>query len=43
MIWSIQWQYSVDAALLVFASELYDPNDYIREYSAFLNAVRAAG
>jgi UDP-2-acetamido-3-amino-2,3-dideoxy-glucuronate N-acetyltransferase len=42
MIWGRQWQYSADAALLVFASELYDPNDYIREYSAFLNAVRAA-
>jgi UDP-2-acetamido-3-amino-2,3-dideoxy-glucuronate N-acetyltransferase len=43
MIWGRQWQYSADAALLVFASELYDPNDYIREYSAFLNALRAAG
>jgi hypothetical protein len=43
MIWSRQFQYSADAALLVFASELYDPDDYIREYSAFLNAVRLAG
>ena len=43
MIWGRQWQYSADAALLVFASELYDPNDYIREYDAFLNALRAAG
>ncbi len=43
MIWGRQWQYSDDAALLVFASEVYDPNDYIREYSAFLTAVRAAG
>jgi len=32
----------VDAALLVFASELYDPDDYIREYDAFLSALRAA-
>jgi UDP-2-acetamido-3-amino-2,3-dideoxy-glucuronate N-acetyltransferase len=39
MIWSRQWQYSADATLLVFASELYDPDDYIREYSAFLSAV----
>jgi hypothetical protein len=41
MIWGIQWQYSADAALLVFASELYDPSDYIRDYSAFLEAARA--
>jgi UDP-2-acetamido-3-amino-2,3-dideoxy-glucuronate N-acetyltransferase len=43
MVWGRQWQYSADAALLVFASELYDPNDYIREYDAFLKVVRAAG
>jgi hypothetical protein len=42
MIWGRQWQYSVDAALLVFASEPYDPGDYIREYGAFLSALRAA-
>lgn len=40
MIWGRQWQYSSDAALLVFASELYDPSDYIREYNGFLDAVR---
>ncbi len=43
MIWGRQWQYSADAALLVFASELYDPDDYIREYSAFLTAAGVAG
>ena len=43
MVWGRQWQYSADAALLVFASELYDPSDYIREYDAFLNAVRTGG
>jgi UDP-2-acetamido-3-amino-2,3-dideoxy-glucuronate N-acetyltransferase len=42
MIWGRQWQYSADAALLVFASERYDPDDYIREYGAFLSALRAA-
>ena len=42
MIWGRQWQYSADAALLVFASELYDPDDYIREYDAFLSALRVA-
>lgn len=39
MIWTTQRQYSADAALLVFASELYDPGDYIREYGAFLKAL----
>ena len=43
MIWGTQWKYSADAALLVFASEHYDPDDYIREYSAFLKALGAAG
>ena len=41
MIWGRQWQYSADAALLVFASEAYDPADYIREYDAFLKAIRS--
>jgi hypothetical protein len=41
MIWGKQWQYSADAALLVFASEPYDPSDYIREYEAFVKAARA--
>ncbi len=40
MIWSRQRQYSADAALLVFASEAYDPADYIRQYDEFLTAVR---
>lgn len=40
MIWGRQWQYSADAALLVYASERYDPADYIRDYDAFLSAVR---
>ncbi len=40
MIWGRQWQYSADAALLVFASERYDPADYIREYDAFITMVR---
>jgi hypothetical protein len=40
IVWGRQWQYSADAALLVFASELYDPADYIREYDAFIKLVR---
>jgi UDP-2-acetamido-3-amino-2,3-dideoxy-glucuronate N-acetyltransferase len=40
MVWGRQWQYSADAVLLVFASELYDPADYIREYDVFIKTVR---
>lgn len=35
MIWGTQYDYSLDGALLVFASEYYDPNDYIRNYTEF--------
>jgi acetyltransferase-like isoleucine patch superfamily enzyme/dTDP-4-dehydrorhamnose 3,5-epimerase-like enzyme len=41
MVWGIQYQHSADALLLVFASEYYDPADYIRDYGAFLDAVKA--
>jgi len=36
MVWGIQYRYSADAVLLVFASHAYDPNDYIRDYDEFL-------
>lgn len=39
MIWGTQYQYSNDAVLVVFASHLYDPADYIREHDEFLKAV----
>lgn len=35
MIWGIQYKYSEDAVLLVFASHYYDNADYIRDYSQF--------
>jgi len=35
MTWGVQYKYSVDAVLLVFASESYDPSDYIRDYDEF--------
>lgn len=35
MIWGIQYKYSADAVLLVFASHYYDGNDYIRNYTEF--------
>ena len=36
MVWGIQYRYSADAVLLVFASEPYDAADYIRSYDEFL-------
>lgn len=41
LIWSVQYNYSRDAVLLVFASEKYKPNDYIRNYSDFLKIKKA--
>ena len=32
MTWGIQYRYSKNAVLAVFASHSYDPNDYIRDY-----------
>jgi len=40
MVWAIQYRYSPDAILLVFASDHYDPADYVRDYSKFLDLVR---
>jgi UDP-2-acetamido-3-amino-2,3-dideoxy-glucuronate N-acetyltransferase len=42
MTWASQYRYSSDAVLLVLASEYYDPGDYIRDYSEFLDAVAKA-
>jgi acetyltransferase-like isoleucine patch superfamily enzyme len=39
LTWGIQYRYSKEAVLLVFASAPYDANEYIREYSEFLKAV----
>lgn len=36
LTWGIQYKYSSDAVLLVFASHAYDEKDYIRNYSEFL-------
>jgi UDP-2-acetamido-3-amino-2,3-dideoxy-glucuronate N-acetyltransferase len=36
MIWGTQYKYSADAILLVFASDYYDPADYIRDYNEFI-------
>lgn len=39
MVWGVQYKYSHDAVLLVFASEYYDQKDYIRDYDEFLSLV----
>jgi hypothetical protein len=36
MVWGIQYQYSPDALLMVFASHYYDAADYVRDYNEFL-------
>ncbi len=41
MVWAVQYRYSADALLLVFASDPYDPADYIRDYDEFLSLVRS--
>lgn len=35
MIWGEQYNYSEDAVLLVFASDFYDAEDYVRDYSDY--------
>jgi len=42
MRWGIQYKYSADAVLVVFASHHYDPQDYIRDYDEFLRELKAA-
>ena len=42
MTWGMQYSFSSNAVLLVFASELYDANDYIRDYDEFLRAIKSA-
>jgi UDP-2-acetamido-3-amino-2,3-dideoxy-glucuronate N-acetyltransferase len=41
LVWGIQYKYSSDAVLLVFASEYYEASDYIRNYSEFIDIVRS--
>lgn len=40
MTWGVQYKYSPDALLLVFASHHYDASDYIRDYDEFLMAAK---
>src|SRR4030095_16190434 len=41
-IWAKQEDFSRDAGLMVLASEVYDPDEYIRDYEEFLAARHTA-
>ena len=40
MVWASQYNYSADAVLLVLASRAYEPDDYIRDYGQFKQALK---
>lgn len=40
MVWGIQYKYTQDAVLLVLVSDVYDADDYIRDYDEFLAEVK---
>lgn len=40
-VWRIMYKYSADAVLLVLASDVYDADDYIRDYDEFVRFVGA--
>jgi UDP-2-acetamido-3-amino-2,3-dideoxy-glucuronate N-acetyltransferase len=42
LTWGIQYKYSSDAILLVFASYYYDEKGYIRSYDNFLERIKAS-
>lgn len=42
LTWGIQYKYSADAVLFVYASHCYDADDYIRDYDEFLEIVGLA-
>ena len=39
-MWREMYDFSKDAVLMVLASQLYDENDYIRDYDEFLRFVK---
>lgn len=41
MTWGVQYKYSDNAVLMVFASHYYDADDYIRDYSEFTRMSKA--
>jgi hypothetical protein len=43
MIWTVLYRHTEDAVTLNFASEHYDPVDYIRDYDEFRRLVATKG
>ncbi|MDD2272283.1 MAG: WxcM-like domain-containing protein [Desulfuromonadaceae bacterium] len=41
MVWGVQYKYSPDAVLMVLASDVYNADDYIRDYDEFISLVAA--
>lgn len=42
MNWGVQYEYSSDAVLLVFASHSYEDEDYIRSYEEFASMINSS-
>jgi UDP-2-acetamido-3-amino-2,3-dideoxy-glucuronate N-acetyltransferase len=36
MVWAVEYKHSPQSVLMVLASDVYDPADYIRDYDLFL-------
>lgn len=41
MVWKDMYDFSEDSVLLVLSNEAYDPDEYIRNYDAFVREVNA--
>ena len=42
MVWGIQYKYTPEAVLMVLVSDVYDADDYIRDYDLFIKEVNQA-
>lgn len=40
MVWKEMYDFSIDSVLLVISSELYHPEEYIRDYGQYLEKVK---
>lgn len=40
LIWGVQYKYTPDAIMLVLASDIYNPDDYIRDYEDFIKIIK---
>lgn len=43
MVWAAEFDHTPESSLIVFASHHYDPDDYIRDYEAFLRMAGLGG